>query len=289
MDGIGRGFSSTARLIVAIGHRTPSSCARICGTERHGPLVAVCARCRADQRGRLVHGARQPPPPLALRGAKVFLCTSSVAHYGPPQALAVDPPTAAGQVLGTAFALTWLNPTSTWTARIMLLELHGQPAPRHGAGRVRGGHASLTSAAFHHPGLGRTLAGAAVCHAPRPGASWMPGIALLMLGLAALVAATSGLEAMPCSDGQIFLHDRAPSSRACASQRCFRCAVALQPVSMHTLRWMLTEPRMVFCIWWWPGPRTRRYTAAGYPWSPGSAERPANPACPSAMSPEGGA
>ena len=119
---LAQGFSSTAVLIVAIGAQNAFVLRQGLRREHIMAVVAVCALSDAVLINVGVWGmgtAAATHPALAL-GARVFgalylivYAWRSLQRAWSPQALAVDAAhqrTPLAQVLGTTFALTWLNP-----------------------------------------------------------------------------------------------------------------------------------------------------------------------------------
>lgn len=119
---LAQGFSSTAVLIVAIGAQNAFVLRQGLRREHIMAVVAVCALSDAVLINLGVWGmgtAAATHPALAL-GARVFgalylivYAWRSLQRAWSPQALAVDAAhqrTPLAQVLGTTFALTWLNP-----------------------------------------------------------------------------------------------------------------------------------------------------------------------------------
>jgi L-lysine exporter family protein LysE/ArgO len=199
---LAQGFSSTAVLIVAIGAQNAFVLRQGLRREHIMAVVAVCALSDAV----LIHvgvwgmgTAAATHPALAL-GARVFgalylivYAWRSLQRAWSPQALAVDAAhqrTPLAQVLGTTFALTWLNP-HVYLDTVLLLGSMASP------------FAGMERAAF---AAGASLASAVWFTTLGWGARWLAplfatpqawrildaGIALLMLGLAALLLRPAG-------------------------------------------------------------------------------------------------
>ncbi len=199
---LAQGFSSTAVLIVAIGAQNAFVLRQGLRREHVMAVVAVCALSDAVLINVGVWGmgtAAATHPALAL-GARVFgalylivYAWRSLQRAWSPQALAVDAAhrrTPLAQVLGTTFALTWLNP-HVYLDTVLLLGSMASP------------FAGMERAAF---AAGASLASAVWFTALGWGARWLAplfatpqawrildaGIALLMLGLAALLLRPAG-------------------------------------------------------------------------------------------------
>lgn len=199
---LAQGFSSTAVLIVAIGAQNAFVLRQGLRREHIMAVVAVCALSDAVLINVGVWGmgtAAATHPALAL-GARVFgalylivYAWRSLQRAWSPQALAVDAAhrrTPLAQVLGTTFALTWLNP-HVYLDTVLLLGSMASP------------FAGMERAAF---AAGASLASAVWFTALGWGARWLAplfatpqawrildaGIALLMLGLAALLLRPAG-------------------------------------------------------------------------------------------------
>lgn len=199
---LAQGFSSTAVLIVAIGAQNAFVLRQGLRREHIMAVVAVCALSDAVLINVGVWGmgtAASTHPALAL-GARVFgalylvlYAWRSLQRAWSPQALAVDAAhqrTPLAQVLGTTFALTWLNP-HVYLDTVLLLGSMASP------------FAGMERAAF---AAGASLASAVWFTTLGWGARWLAplfatpqawrildaGIALLMLGLAALLLRPAG-------------------------------------------------------------------------------------------------
>lgn len=199
---LAQGFSSTAVLIIAIGAQNAFVLRQGLRREHVMAVVAVCALSDAVLINVGVWGmgtAAATHPALAL-GARVFgalylivYAWRSLQRAWSPQALAVDAAhqrTPLAQVLGTTFALTWLNP-HVYLDTVLLLGSMASP------------FAGMERAAF---AAGASLASAVWFTALGWGARWLAplfatpqawrildaGIALLMLGLAALLLRPAG-------------------------------------------------------------------------------------------------
>ncbi|MCB1974239.1 MAG: amino acid transporter [Burkholderiaceae bacterium] len=199
---LAQGFSSTAVLIVAIGAQNAFVLRQGLRREHIMAVVAVCALSDAVLINVGVWGmgtAAATHPALAL-GARVFgalylivYAWRSLQRAWSPQALAVDAAhqrTPLAQVLGTTFALTWLNP-HVYLDTVLLLGSMASP------------FAGMERAAF---AAGASLASAVWFTTLGWGARWLAplfatpqawrildaGIALLMLGLAALLLRPAG-------------------------------------------------------------------------------------------------
>ena len=199
---LAQGFSSTAVLIVAIGAQNAFVLRQGLRREHVMAVVAVCALSDIVLINVGVWGmgtAAATHPALAL-GARVFgalylivYAWRSLQRAWSPQALAVDAAhqrTPLAQVLGTTFALTWLNP-HVYLDTVLLLGSMASP------------FAGMERAAF---AAGASLASAVWFTALGWGARWLAplfatpqawrildaGIALLMLGLAALLLRPAG-------------------------------------------------------------------------------------------------
>ena len=199
---LAQGFSSTAVLIVAIGAQNAFVLRQGLRREHVMAVVAVCALSDAVLINVGVWGmgtAAATHPALAL-GARVFgalylivYAWRSLQRAWSPQALAVDAAhqrTPLAQVLGTTFALTWLNP-HVYLDTVLLLGSMASP------------FAGMERAAF---AAGASLASAVWFITLGWGARWLAplfatpqawrildaGIALLMLGLAALLLRPAG-------------------------------------------------------------------------------------------------
>ena len=199
---LAQGFSSTAVLIVAIGAQNAFVLRQGLRREHIMAVVAVCALSDAVLINVGVWGmgtAAATQPALAL-GARVFgalylivYAWRSLQRAWSPQALAVDAAhqrTPLAQVLGTTFALTWLNP-HVYLDTVLLLGSMASP------------FAGMERAAF---AAGASLASAVWFITLGWGARWLAplfatpqawrildaGIALLMLGLAALLLRPAG-------------------------------------------------------------------------------------------------
>lgn len=199
---LAQGFSSTAVLIVAIGAQNAFVFRQGLRREHIMAVVAVCALSDAVLINVGVWGmgtAAATHPALAL-GARVFgalylivYAWRSLQRAWSPQALAVDAAhqrTPLAQVLGTTFALTWLNP-HVYLDTVLLLGSMASP------------FAGMERAAF---AAGASLASAVWFTTLGWGARWLAplfatpqawrildaGIALLMLGLAALLLRPAG-------------------------------------------------------------------------------------------------
>jgi L-lysine exporter family protein LysE/ArgO len=199
---LAQGFSSTAVLIVAIGAQNAFVLRQGLRREHVMAVVAVCALSDAVLINVGVWGmgtAAATHPALAL-GARVFgalylivYAWRSLQRTWSPQALAVDAAhqrTPLAQVLGTTFALTWLNP-HVYLDTVLLLGSMASP------------FAGMERAAF---AAGASLASAVWFTTLGWGARWLAplfatpqawrildaGIALLMLGLAALLLRPAG-------------------------------------------------------------------------------------------------
>ena len=199
---LAQGFSSTAVLIVAIGAQNAFVLRQGLRREHVMAVVAVCALSDIVLINVGVWGmgtAAATHPALAL-GARVFgalylivYAWRSLQRAWSPQALAVDAAhrrTPLAQVLGTTFALTWLNP-HVYLDTVLLLGSMASP------------FAGMERAAF---AVGASLASAVWFTALGWGARWLAplfatpqawrildaGIALLMLGLAALLLRPAG-------------------------------------------------------------------------------------------------
>lgn len=199
---LAQGFSSTAVLIVAIGAQNAFVLRQGLRREHIMVVVAVCALSDAVLINLGVWGmgtAAATHPALAL-GARVFgalylivYAWRSLQRAWSPQALAVDAAhqrTPLAQVLGTTFALTWLNP-HVYLDTVLLLGSMASP------------FAGMERAAF---AAGASLASAVWFTTLGWGARWLAplfatpqawrildaGIALLMLGLAALLLRPAG-------------------------------------------------------------------------------------------------
>lgn len=199
---LAQGFSSTAVLIVAIGAQNAFVLRQGLRREHIMAVVAVCALSDAVLINLGVWGmgtAAATHPALAL-GARVFgalylivYAWRSLQRAWSPQALAVDAAhqrTPLTQVLGTTFALTWLNP-HVYLDTVLLLGSMASP------------FAGMERAAF---AAGASLASAVWFTTLGWGARWLAplfatpqawrildaGIALLMLGLAALLLRPAG-------------------------------------------------------------------------------------------------
>lgn len=199
---LAQGFSSTAVLIVAIGAQNAFVLRQGLRREHIMAVVAVCALSDAVLINLGVWGmgtAAATHPALAL-GARVFgalylivYAWRSLQRAWSPQTLAVDAAhqrTPLAQVLGTTFALTWLNP-HVYLDTVLLLGSMASP------------FAGMERAAF---AAGASLASAVWFTTLGWGARWLAplfatpqawrildaGIALLMLGLAALLLRPAG-------------------------------------------------------------------------------------------------
>jgi L-lysine exporter family protein LysE/ArgO len=199
---LAQGFSSTAVLIVAIGAQNAFVLRQGLRREHIMAVVAVCALSDTVLINLGVWGmgtAAATHPALAL-GARVFgalylvlYAWRSLQRAWSPQALAVDAAhqrTPLAQVLGTTFALTWLNP-HVYLDTVLLLGSMASP------------FAGMERAAF---AAGASLASAVWFTTLGWGARWLAplfatpqawrildaGIALLMLGLAALLLRPAG-------------------------------------------------------------------------------------------------
>lgn len=199
---LAQGFSSTAVLIVAIGAQNAFVLRQGLRREHVMAVVAVCALSDIVLINVGVWGmgtAAATHPALAL-GARVFgalylivYAWRSLQRAWSPQALAVDAAhqrTPLAQVLGTTFALTWLNP-HVYLDTVLLLGSMASP------------FAGMERAAF---AAGASLASAVWFTTLGWGARWLAplfatpqawrildaGIALLMLGLAALLLRPAG-------------------------------------------------------------------------------------------------
>lgn len=199
---LAQGFSSTAVLIIAIGAQNAFVLRQGLRREHIMAVVAVCALSDAVLINLGVWGmgtAAATHPALAL-GARVFgalylivYAWRSLQRAWSPQALAVDAAhqrTPLAQVLGTTFALTWLNP-HVYLDTVLLLGSMASP------------FAGMERAAF---AAGASLASAVWFTTLGWGARWLAplfatpqawrildaGIALLMLGLAALLLRPAG-------------------------------------------------------------------------------------------------
>lgn len=199
---LAQGFSSTAVLIVAIGAQNAFVLRQGLRREHIMAVVAVCALSDAVLINVGVWGmgtVAATHPALAL-GARVFgalylvlYAWRSLQRAWSPQALAVDAAhqrTPLAQVLGTTFALTWLNP-HVYLDTVLLLGSMASP------------FAGMERAAF---AAGASLASAVWFTTLGWGARWLAplfatpqawrildaGIALLMLGLAALLLRPAG-------------------------------------------------------------------------------------------------
>ena len=199
---LAQGFSSTAVLIIAIGAQNAFVLRQGLRREHIMAVVAVCALSDAVLINVGVWGmgtAAATHPALAL-GARVFgalylvlYAWRSLQRAWSPQALAVDAAhqrTPLAQVLGTTFALTWLNP-HVYLDTVLLLGSMASP------------FAGMERAAF---AAGASLASAVWFTTLGWGARWLAplfatpqawrildaGIALLMLGLAALLLRPAG-------------------------------------------------------------------------------------------------
>lgn len=199
---LAQGFSSTAVLIVAIGAQNAFVLRQGLRREHIMAVVAVCALSDTVLINLGVWGmgtAAATHPALAL-GARVFgalylivYAWRSLQRAWSPQALAVDAAhqrTPLAQVLGTTFALTWLNP-HVYLDTVLLLGSMASP------------FAGMERAAF---AAGASLASAVWFITLGWGARWLAplfatpqawrildaGIALLMLGLAALLLRPAG-------------------------------------------------------------------------------------------------
>ena len=197
-----QGFSSTAVLIIAIGAQNAFVLRQGLRREHVMAVVAVCALSDIVLINVGVWGmgtAAATHPALAL-GARVFgalylvlYAWRSLQRAWSPQALAVDAAhqrTPLAQVLGTTFALTWLNP-HVYLDTVLLLGSMASP------------FAGMERAAF---AAGASLASAVWFITLGWGARWLAplfatpqawrildaGIALLMLGLAALLLRPAG-------------------------------------------------------------------------------------------------
>ena len=199
---LAQGFSSTAVLIVAIGAQNAFVLRQGLRREHVMAVVAVCALSDIVLINVGVWGmgtAAATHPALAL-GARVFgalylivYAWRSLQRAWSPQALAVDAAhqrTPLAQVLGTTFALTWLNP-HVYLDTVLLLGSMASPfADMERAACAAG--ASLASAVwFITLGWGaRWLA--PLFATPQAWRILDAGIALLMLGLAALLLRPAG-------------------------------------------------------------------------------------------------
>jgi L-lysine exporter family protein LysE/ArgO len=199
---LAQGFSSTAVLIVAIGAQNAFVLRQGLRREHVMAVVAVCVLSDAVLINVGVWGmgtAAATHPALAL-GARVFgalylivYAWRSLQRAWSPQALAADAAhqrTPLAQVLGTTFALTWLNP-HVYLDTVLLLGSMASP------------FAGMERAAF---AAGASLASAVWFTTLGWGARWLAplfatpqawrildaGIALLMLGLAALLLRPAG-------------------------------------------------------------------------------------------------
>jgi L-lysine exporter family protein LysE/ArgO len=199
---LAQGFSSTAVLIVAIGAQNAFVLRQGLRREHIMAVVAVCALSDAVLINVGVWGmgtAAATHPALAF-GARVFgalylivYAWRSLQRAWSPQTLAVDAAhqrTPLAQVLGTTFALTWLNP-HVYLDTVLLLGSMASP------------FAGMERAAF---AAGASLASAVWFTTLGWGARWLAplfatpqawrildaGIALLMLGLAALLLRPAG-------------------------------------------------------------------------------------------------
>ena len=199
---LAQGFSSTAVLIIAIGAQNAFVLRQGLRREHIMAVVAVCALSDIVLINVGVWGmgtAAATHPALAL-GARVFgalylivYAWRSLQRAWSPQALAVDAAhqrTPLVQVLGTTFALTWLNP-HVYLDTVLLLGSMASP------------FAGMERAAF---AAGASLASAVWFITLGWGARWLAplfatpqawrildaGIALLMLGLAALLLRPAG-------------------------------------------------------------------------------------------------
>ena len=199
---LAQGFSSTAVLIIAIGAQNAFVLRQGLRREHVMAVVAVCALSDIVLINVGVWGmgtAAATHPALAL-GARVFgalylivYAWRSLQRAWSPQALAVDAAhqrTPLAQVLGTTFALTWLNP-HVYLDTVLLLGSMASP------------FAGMERAAF---AAGASLASAVWFTTLGWGARWLAplfatpqawrildaGIALLMLGLAALLLRPAG-------------------------------------------------------------------------------------------------
>lgn len=199
---LAQGFSSTAVLIIAIGAQNAFVLRQGLRREHVMAVVAVCALSDIVLINVGVWGmgtAAATHPALAL-GARVFgalylivYAWRSLQRAWSPQALAVDAAhqrTPLAQVLGTTFALTWLNP-HVYLDTVLLLGSMASP------------FAGMERAAF---AAGASLASAVWFITLGWGARWLAplfatpqawrildaGIALLMLGLAALLLRPAG-------------------------------------------------------------------------------------------------
>ena len=199
---LAQGFSSTAVLIVAIGAQNAFVLRQGLRREHVMAVVAVCALSDAVLINVGVWGmgtAAATHPALAL-GARVFgalylvlYAWRSLQRAWSPQALAVDAAhqrTPLAQVLGTTFALTWLNP-HVYLDTVLLLGSMASPF----AGMERAAFAAGASLAsvvwFTTLGWGaRWLA--PLFATPQAWRILDAGIALLMLGLAALLLRPAG-------------------------------------------------------------------------------------------------
>ena len=199
---LAQGFSSTAVLIIAIGAQNAFVLRQGLRREHVMAVVAVCALSDIVLINVGVWGmgtAAATHPALAL-GARVFgalylivYAWRSLQRAWSPQALAVDAAhqrTPLAQVLGATFALTWLNP-HVYLDTVLLLGSMASP------------FADMERAAF---AAGASLASAVWFITLGWGARWLAplfatpqawrildaGIALLMLGLAALLLRPAG-------------------------------------------------------------------------------------------------
>ena len=199
---LAQGFSSTAVLIIAIGAQNAFVLRQGLRREHIMAVVAVCALSDAVLINVGVWGmgtAAATHPALAL-GARVFgalylivYAWRSLQRAWSPQALAVDAAhqrTPLAQVLGTTFALTWLNP-HVYLDTVLLLGSMASPFTGMERAAFAAG-ASLASAVwFITLGWGaRWLA--PLFATPQAWRILDAGIALLMLGLAALLLRPAG-------------------------------------------------------------------------------------------------
>lgn len=199
---LAQGFSSTAVLIVAIGAQNAFVLRQGLRREHVMAVVAVCALSDAVliNVGVWCMGTAAATHPALALGARVFgalylivYAWRSLQRAWSPQALAVDAAhqrTPLAQVLGTTFALTWLNP-HVYLDTVLLLGSMASP------------FAGMERAAF---AAGASLASAVWFTTLGWGARWLAplfatpqawrildaGIALLMLGLAALLLRPAG-------------------------------------------------------------------------------------------------
>lgn len=199
---LAQGFSSTAVLIVAIGAQNAFVLRQGLRREHIMAVVAVCALSDAVLINLGVWGmgtAAATHPALAL-GARVFgalylivYAWRSLQRAWSPQALAVDAAhqrTPLAQVLGTTFALTWLNP-HVYLDTVLLLGSMASPFAGMERAAFAAGASLASSVWFTTLGWGaRWLA--PLFATPQAWRILDAGIALLMLGLAALLLRPAG-------------------------------------------------------------------------------------------------